>query len=178
MSELRKTYSGGLFYLTFTVVGWADVFTRNIYTDELIKNLQFCQEQKGLEIYAYVVMTNHIHLIASRKDELLFSDLIRDFKSFSAKRFFELILQNPQESRKEWMEMIFKYHGKGTKQNKEFSFWQKTSHPVALWSVEVTKQKEAYIHQNPVRAGFVSEPQDWRLSSASPNSPIKVLSLY
>jgi putative transposase len=105
-------------------------------------------------------------------------DLIRDFKSYTAKRFIELILQNPQESRKEWMEMIFKYHGKGIKQNKEFSFWQKTSHPVALWSVEVTKQKEEYIHQNLVKAGFVSEPQDWRLSSASPNSPIKVLSWY
>ena len=64
MSELRKTYAEGLFYLTFTVVGWADVFTRKIYTDELVKNLIYCQKHKGLNIYAYVVMTNHIHLIA------------------------------------------------------------------------------------------------------------------
>ena len=75
----------GYFFLTFTVVGWADVFTRKIYTDELIKNLKYCQEHKGLEIYAYVVMTNHVHLIASRQNEQLLSELIRDFKSFTAK---------------------------------------------------------------------------------------------
>jgi putative transposase len=109
MSELRKTYSGGLFYLTFTVVGWADVYTQNTYTNELIKSLQFCQEQKCLEIYAYVIMTNYIHLIASRKDELLLSDLIRDFKSFTAKRFIELILQNPQESGKEWNQIFLHF---------------------------------------------------------------------
>lgn len=177
MSELRKTYSGGLFYLTFTVVGWADVFTRRIYTDELIKNLIYCQEHKGLEIYAYVVMTNHIHLIARRKEDKLLSELIRDFKSFTAKQFLKLIVENPQESRKEWLEMIFRYHGKGTKQNEEFAFWQKTSHPIELWSPEVTNQKVDYIHNNPVRAGFVAEPHEWVLSSASVNRPIKVLDL-
>jgi len=177
MSELRKTYAGGLFYLTFTVVGWADVFTRKIYTDELVKNLIYCQANKDLEIYAYVVMTNHLHMIVARKDEQLLSDWIRDFKSYTAKQFLKLILENPQESRKEWLEMIFRYHGKGTKQNKDFAFWQKDSHPIPLWSAEVIKQKENYIHQNPVRAGFVAEPQDWILSSASPYSPIKVLDL-
>ena len=85
-----------------------------------------------MEIYAYVVMTNHIHLIASRKEGQLLSDLIRDFKSFTAKQIIKLILENPQESRKEWLEMIFRYDGKGTKQNETFAFWQRTSHPIAL----------------------------------------------
>lgn len=174
MSELRKTYAGGLFYLTFTVVAWADVFTRRLYTEELVKNLNYCQENKGLEIYAYVIMTNHLHLIASRKGEELLSDLIRDFKSYTSKRLLQLILENPQESRKEWLEMIFRFHGKSTKQNEVFSFWQKSSHPVPLWSAEVIQQKVDYIHDNPVRAGFVSEPHEWRLSSASIYSPIKV----
>lgn len=75
------------------------------------------------------------------------------------------------------LEMIFRYHGKGTKQNKDFTFWQKDSHPTPLWSAEVIKQKVNYIHQNPVRAGFVAEPHEWILSSASPYSPIKVLDL-
>ena len=72
MSELRKTYSGGLFYLTFTVVGWADVFTRRLYTEELIKNIKFCQENKGLEIYAYVIMTNHLHLIEKKEKKVYY----------------------------------------------------------------------------------------------------------
>lgn len=158
-------------------MGWADVFTRKIYTDELVKNLIFCQNNKGLNIYCYVIMTNHLHLIASREGELLLSDLIRDFKSYTAKQLLSLILENPQESRKEWLEMIFRYHGKGTKQNKDFAFWQKTSHPVPLWSTEVIQQKVDYIHNNPVRAGFVSEPHEWYLSSAHPLSPIKVCEL-
>ena len=177
MSELRKTYAEGLFYLTFTVVGWADVFIRKSYTDELVKNLIYCQNNKGLNIYCYVIMTNHLHMIASREGDLLLSDLIRDFKSYTAKQLITLILENPQESRKEWLEMIFRYHGKGTKQNKDFAFWQKTSHPVPLWSAGVIEQKVDCIHNNPVRAGFVAEPQEWYLSSASPHSPIKVLDL-
>lgn len=176
MSELRKTYSCGLFYLTFTVVGWADVFTRRLYIEELIKSIKYCQLNKGLEIYAYVIMTNHLHLIAKRKDGLL-SDLIRDFKSFTAKQLLKLILENPQESRKEWLEMIFRFHGKSTKQNEIYAFWQKTSHPIDLWSSSVIDQKVDYIHNNPVRAGFVTEPHEWLLSSASLNSPIKVLDL-
>ena len=83
-----------LFFLTFIVVGWADVFTRKLYTDELIKNLQFCQDKKGLQIYAYVVMTNHVHLIASRQNEQALSDLIRDFKSYTSKQFLKLLLSN------------------------------------------------------------------------------------
>lgn len=118
-----------------------------------------------------------MHLIASRTGEQLLSALIRDFKSYTAKQLLKLILP-PQESRKEWLEMIFKYHGNSTKQNEIFWFWQKTSHPTALWSAAVIKQKEEYIHNNPVRAGFVAEPHDWLLSSASTNSPIKVLSLW
>jgi len=122
-------------------------------------------------------MTNHLHLIVSRKGELLLSDLIRDFKSYTSKQFLKLILENSQESRKEWLEMIFRFHGKGIKQNEVFSFWQKSSHPVALWSAEVIQQKVDYIHDNPVRAGFVSEPHEWRLSSASVHSPIVVCEL-
>lgn len=176
MSELRKTYEGGLFYLTLSVVGWLDVFTRPIYTEELIKSIKFCQHNKGLEIYCYVVMTNHIHLIASRaKGEM--SDVLRDFKSYTAKQLLSMVLENPQESRKDWMRMVFEYHGRVIKQNEKYGFWQKTNHPIDLYNAEIIEQKMNYIHQNPVRAGFVLSPEEWYLSSANPDSPIKVLPL-
>ncbi len=172
MSELRKTYEGGLFFMTLTVVGWLDVFTRPIYVDEIIKSLKFCQAKKGLEIYAYVIMTNHIHLVATRTEGEM-SDVLRDFKSFTAKQLLKLIVENPNESRKKWMEMVFKYHG----QNEQYAFWQQNNHPTALWTPAVIQEKITYIHNNPVRAGYVLEPHEWRLSSANPNSPIEVLSL-
>ncbi len=53
----------GLYFLTFTVHQWADVFTRRDYTNIIIESLQFCQKEKGLKIYAWVIMSNHIHLI-------------------------------------------------------------------------------------------------------------------
>ena len=176
MSELRKTYEGGLFFMTLTVVGWLDVFTRPLYVNEIVKSLQFCQEKKGLELYAYVIMTNHIHLVATRTTGEI-ADVLRDFKSFTAKQLLKSVLENPNESRKEWMKMVFEYHNTSTKENEKYAFWQKTNHPIALWTPSVIQEKINYIHQNPVRAGYVLEPHEWHMSSASPNSQIKVLSL-
>jgi putative transposase len=174
MSELRKANPGSTYFLTLTVVGWIDVFGRKIYTDEVINNLRFCQEKKGLELFAYVIMPNHLHLVCRREKGLL-SDLLRDFKSFSAKRLLESIEQNPQESRKEWMLHLFRYYAKYHKQNAEMMFWQKTNHPVELFSGKVVEQKIEYIHQNPVRANIVAEPQHYIYSSAYPLSELKVL---
>jgi len=85
--------------LTFTVHQWADVFTRKDYSELLLESLIYCQKIKGLEIYSWVLMSNHIHLIASAKHENL-SDIIRDFKKFTAKKIFKAIQDNPKESRK------------------------------------------------------------------------------
>ena len=52
MSEYRKTYEGGLFFITLTVVGWIDVFTRKEYADIIVQNLEFCQKEKDLAIFA------------------------------------------------------------------------------------------------------------------------------
>ena len=100
MSEYRKTYEGGLFFITLTIVGWIDVLNRPIYLEEIAKNLTYCQEKEGLQIYAYVIMPSHIHLVAARKDGDL-TELIGRFKSYTAKRILKLIAENPQESRRE-----------------------------------------------------------------------------
>jgi putative transposase len=73
--------------------------------------------------------------------------------------------------------MVFRFHGARTQQNEEYAFWQKTNHPTELYTNTVIDQKVDYIHQNPVRAGFVSEAHEWIYSSANPLSPIKVLDL-
>jgi putative transposase len=73
-------------------------------------------------------MSNHIHLIVKNEGGKL-NDVIRDFKSFTAKQIIQEIESNPQESRKDWLLHLFKYHAKFKKQNKVYQFWQKTSHP-------------------------------------------------
>src|SRR5437867_8464666 len=76
---IRDQYS--THFLTFTVCGWIDLFTRKVYKDILIDSFKFCQREKGLILNAFVIMSNHLHLIArAQKNEFTLSDIIRDFK--------------------------------------------------------------------------------------------------
>ena len=77
-------------FITATVVDWIDVFTRKMYKDVVIESLAYCIKEKGMLLYGYVIMSNHIHLIMQFEDGKL-SDLIRDFKKFTAKA----ILKSP-----------------------------------------------------------------------------------
>ena len=91
----------GMCFVTITVVGWIDVFTRAQYCDILIENLKYCQREKGLQVHAYVIMSNHVHLILSTV-KIPLQDIIRDYKKYTAKKIIEAI-DSPQESRREWM---------------------------------------------------------------------------
>ena len=172
MSEKRKTFEGSLYYVTLTIVGWIDVFTRKEYVYEIIKNIKYCQQNKGLELFAWVVMSNHMHLIARVNNGTL-GELLRDFKSFTAKEIIKMIEENQQESRKEWLIYMFKYFGKG--QSQDYQFWQHSNCPIELYSTEVIKQKINYVHNNPVKSGYVAYPEDYLYSSANESNLIKVL---
>ncbi|MFY0602055.1 MAG: transposase [Cyclobacteriaceae bacterium] len=177
MSELRKANTDHAYFLTFTVVGWIDLFTRKECCDIIINSMKFCQQNKELEIYAYVIMPSHIHMIARRKNGLM-SDLIRDIKSYTAKEIVRFVSEDSRESRKtglatQWLLHMFRYHAKYQKQNKEFQIWQKSNHPIELHSNEVFDQKIEYIHLNPVTSCIVKEPECYVYSSANPESPLQ-----
>jgi REP element-mobilizing transposase RayT len=72
-------------FVTFAVVEWVDVFTRKEYRDIIMESLKFCQKEKGLLLHGWCIMSNHIHLIASAKNENL-SEILRDFKKFTSKQ--------------------------------------------------------------------------------------------
>ncbi len=87
MSEKYKIRDQeGLYFVTFAVVEWIDIFTRSAYSDLLVQSLGHCQREKGLEVYAWCILHNHVHLIVGRKGEQRLEDIIRDFKKiyFSA----------------------------------------------------------------------------------------------
>ena len=73
-------------FITATVVDWMDVFSRKVYRDEIIASLAYCIANKGMVLYGYVIMSNHIHMIVQSNDGKL-SDLIRDFKNILLKQF-------------------------------------------------------------------------------------------
>lgn len=175
MSEKYRFYEGGLFFVTMTVVGWIDVFTRHVYADDIIKNLNYCIDHKGLQVYEFCIMSNHIHLICAAKNGRV-GAIIRDFKSFTAKEIIRLIQEIPCESRKEWLLYMFRYFAKGSSPKCEFQFWQHKNHPISLESNEFIRQRTKYIWYNPVKAGIVQEPQHYIYSSANPNTKLKIIS--
>jgi len=154
-----------LHFLTFTVVGWVDIFSRKVYRDLIIDNLDYCRKNKGLELYAYVVMTNHIHLVAKAKEGYKLSEIVRDYKKFTSKEIKKL-LDDPVESRREWMKILFAKAGEWNSNNVDFQFWKQNNQPIELYSNHVIDQKLDYIHNNPVKAGFVENPEDYLYSSA------------
>ena len=75
-----------LYFMTDTVIDWIDIFTRPTYKHIIIESLQYCQEQKGLTIYAWVLMSNHLHTIVSSEENVKIGDIWRDFKKFTSKK--------------------------------------------------------------------------------------------
>ncbi|SFQ35706.1 REP-associated tyrosine transposase [Hymenobacter arizonensis] len=167
MSERYKTYEGGLFFVTLTVVGWIDVFTRSDYAEVFLESLRFCIRRKGLRVYAFCIMPSHVHLIADVDDGLLLAHVLRDLKSFTAKRIYELIETHPQESRREWLLYLLKFYGRPHGQ--AFKFWQEGNHPLDLKSAAWMRQKQDYIHQNPVQSRLADEAHHYPFSSAFPD---------
>lgn len=157
-----------LYFITFSTVGWIDVFTRVVYKEILLESFRYCIKEKGLAIHAYVIMSNHVHMIISRKGEQTISDIIRDLKKFSSVKIIKEIIHNPQESRKQWMLYLFAKAGKTNSNNKYYQLWQQDNHPVELDpQMNLFDEKLNYIHQNPVKAGWVNEPSAYIYSSAS-----------
>ncbi len=152
-------------FITATVVDWVDVFTRKTYKDVIIDCLDYCIKNKGMLLYGYVIMSNHAHLIVKSKNGKL-SDLIRDFKKFTAKNILEKI-QNEPESRREWMLKRFKKATETHSRNKNYQFWQYGNHAEEIYSHKFMWSKLDYIHLNPVRAGIVEKASHYMYSSAS-----------
>lgn len=147
-----------MYFITCTVSQWVDVFTRKAYVDIVLDSLRFCQKEKGLKIYAWVVMSNHIHLVIS-SDQGNLSDIIRDFKKFTASQTYKAIESNQRESRKSWLLWLLKKEGR-------IWFWKEGYHGEEITSPSFADSKVEYIHQNPVRADLVEKEEEYIFSSA------------
>jgi putative transposase len=154
-----------LYFVSFSVVYWIDLFVREEYCNIVIDSLKFCQSNKGLEIYAWCIMSSHLHLIISSHNANL-EDIMRDLKSHTSRELKKSIKQNSGESRKEWILWLMERAGKKNSNNKDFQLWQQDNHPIELSSNEMIEQKKEYIHNNPVKAGLVWEAEHYRYSSA------------
>ena len=123
MSGYKIQNQHGIYFLTFATIEWADVFTRRDYAEIIVQSLGYCQTEKGLTIYGWCLMSNHLHLIVSA-DEGDLSDILRDFKTFTARSILKAIEENNRESRKRWLLWLFRSAGEKNTNNKHYQFWR------------------------------------------------------
>lgn len=165
MSEKYKFHDPeGTYFITLTIVGWVDLFTRAELKHVILNSLQYCQQEKGLIIHAWCLMPSHLHMIV-RTTKLPLSGILRDFKKFTSKEIIEVIKQI-QESRKSWILEMFSAVADHLERIKNYKVWQDGNHPELLVTWEFQKQKLEYIHRNPVVAELVDEPWYYWYSSA------------
>lgn len=166
MSEKFKIHNSPWpYFITITVVRWIDIFTRPQYKNIFVESLNYCIDKKGLVVYGWVLMPNHAHLLINTTKEPI-EHIIRDLKRHTSKTIIVSVENNIQESR-DWMIHLFRRAGQSNAMNKEVQFWQNGYHPIHCWNNRLIMQKLNYIHNNPVRAEFVSHPHEWKYSSAS-----------
>jgi REP element-mobilizing transposase RayT len=154
MSRKYKFYNpNGVYFVSFATVNWIDVFTRRVYKDIVVESLNYCIQEKGLVVYAWVIMSNHVHM--------------RDLKRHTSKTILKEIEENPQESRKEWMLWMFRRAGEKNCNNSKYQFWQQHNQPEELGREAYAIDRAiAYIHENPIRAGFTDRAEEYPYSSA------------
>ncbi|MDO8998403.1 MAG: transposase [Bacteroidota bacterium] len=153
------------YFVTITTVEWIDIFTRSNHKNTIIDSLKYCQQQKGLEIYAYVLMPSHLHMMCRAKEGFELANIIRDFKKFTSKKIIQNIKEE-HESRREWLLDLFSKACEHLKREQGYKVWQDGYHAEEISSNMFIYQKLNYIHNNPVKDRIVEKPEDYLFSSA------------
>ena len=166
MSKKYKfTDNSKLYFVSFAVTNWIDLFVRDVYKNVLIDSIKHCQATKDLELYGWCLMTSHVHLVIGSTGNTL-SNIMRDLKRHTSEELHKAIANNKTESRREWMLWLMERAAKKTSNDAKFQLWQPENHPIELATHKIAWQKLDYTHYNPVEAGFVRRTTDWKYSSA------------
>ena len=159
-TEIKQTY-----FITITTVGWIEIFTRLNQKCNIINALKFCQENKGLTIFAYCLMQSHLHILCRADANISLTEIMRDFKKYTSKKIIQTIIEEP-ESRREWLLNYFKKSCEHLSRKQEYKVWQDGYHAEEVFSNKWIKEKINYIHQNPVKERIVTESENYYFSSA------------
>ena len=158
-SRYRVNEPHSAYFVTCTIVAWLPVFTSAGRCNIVVESLQYCRENKGLEIFSWVVLDSHLHAIIAAPE---LTRVLADFKRHTAQR----ILEQLQKENCEWLLNQFRFYRAKHKIESEYQVWQEGSHPQAIADDGMMSQKVDYIHNNPVKRGLVSGQEHWVYSSA------------
>lgn len=145
-------------FFTATILEWKPLLKNNVHKDIIIHSLRFLVNQRRVNLFAFVIMSNHIHLIWQMLPPFSRSQVQHSFMKFTAQQIkFNLQKESPA------LLSDFYVNAK----DRIFQFWERNPLTVDLFTDYVLEQKIDYIHDNPVKAGFASYPEDYHYSSAS-----------
>jgi putative transposase len=157
-SRYRVHHPDRAHFVTCTIMEWLPVFTSQACCDIIVGSLEHCRVHKGLRIYAWVILENHFHAILAAPD---LSAVLRDLKSFTAAKILEQLAAEGRD----WLLNQLRYYRGGHKTT-QYQVWQEGSHPQVIMDDATMRQKLEYLHNNPVKCGWVAAPEHWRYSSA------------
>ncbi len=145
--------------MTSTIVAWLPVFANPQFAEVILNSWRFLQEQREIEILACVILENHLHWIAVGPQ---LGKRVGEFKSFTASSIIKMMKEQKYTTLLQELEYFKLRH----KVDQNFQLWQEGSHPKVIESEQMMWQKLEYIHDNPVKRGYVDDPLHWRYSSA------------
>jgi len=150
-----------VYFVTFTTIDWLAVFVNPEPTKILLDSLEFCVNKKYLRIHAYVIMPNHMHLIVfdSRFDNDRMQKTLTEFRKFTGRKLADYVDQNLSPS-------ISALIRNNQLKDRARQVWQPGWHSEGIVNEEFLHQKMEYIHENPVRKGYVRLAEYWENSSA------------
>ena len=146
-------------FVTCTILHWLPIFTRKESVQIIIDSLKFLQEKDNLKLYAYVILENHLHMVVQSND---LPKTMESFKKYTANQILKLL---KEENVKTLLEQ-FKFYKKAHKTDKEYQIWEEGYQPKLMQTDVMMISKIKYIHENPVKRGYVDEATHWRYSSA------------
>jgi putative transposase len=154
----RKT---SFYYSTCVIVAWLPVFQNEIYFKIIIESLNYCRLHKGLFLLGFVIMPSHVHLITSNTKETILSEIMRDFKTYTSRK-----IRRQLEKDKRTIYLHILENSAKNLPKQQYRLWTDDYHPIALKSEKWFRQQLEYMHNNPVRKGFVEQPEYWKYSNA------------
>lgn len=145
-------------FITVTCYDWLPLIAAASEKEIIMESLQYLTEQHKINVYAFVLMDNHFHIIWRIKQGFKRADVQRDFLHYTAKA----ILKNLKIKKTELVEKI-----EVNLKDRKYQIWQRNSLSIELRTKNVYEQKLNYIHNNPVKAGLCILEEDYKYSSAS-----------
>lgn len=146
-------------FITCTILHWIPIFTRQETVQIILDSLKHLQCEQNLKLHAYVILENHLHLIAQSQD---IGKSMTNFKSFTARQIINHLKEKNVKTILDQLEFYKKAH----KRDRSLQLWQEGIQPKLIQSDAMMIERMNYIHQNPVKRGYVDVAKHWRYSSA------------